>query len=351
MQTFQVLERLQAFLNLLQDEHESLLDFLKLLAKYQEPFNVKLKELLEFTADISQIPNLVGVYRNTINAVQPEIKLNRPKRIFNSIRALREALVLLGLEVSSEEATPDANINSYLNSFENAYEKFIDSYSSYSTLHLVNTGTLLLHSLLSLQEVCNLMLESLEDHYHSENSDGYLSILLDSDHTYEDFVIKLEALYSLYSEACRLLSVSESDFPLRIIKVESGSIFIKVFGNSKVIELISSLIKDATSFLYRTKTTEGKITSIPKSVEAIEEVLKLREKLHQQGIEVPGLDEEIAKSSVVVASKLSKLLEGESLVKLNGEILQIDGYKTQKVLEGKKPYLLEGSKDSAEETE
>jgi hypothetical protein len=80
----------------------------------------------------------------------------------------------------------------------------------------------------------------------------------------KELIAKLVAVETLYDELSRLLNVSTSEYPLEITKMEVGSWWIKIFGESKIIALLTSLIETWIAYLHRNYTQEGKIQSMPK---------------------------------------------------------------------------------------
>jgi hypothetical protein len=70
--------------------------------------------------------------------------------------------------------------------------------------------------------------------------------------------------------------------------MEVGSLWLKIFGESKVIALLTRLIETGAGYLYRRFTTEGKIASIPRQVESVEAILRLTETLQEMGIDTTG---------------------------------------------------------------
>lgn len=322
------------------------MDCLAMLDNCRIIMNNSMVNLLDTKIDANANSQNLTNYRNQINTCKSDIKaLIQPKLFFLSIGRLKTVFSFLQQNLNQENVFIN-NINSQITEFEDVYQKFIQDYSYSSTVELVNSGTNMFHSLKSIEDVTNLIEINLKNNYEHDSSLGCFSLLLHSEYTYNDFITKLEILQKIYSELCFLLHISESDFPLRIAKIESGSLFVKIFGEPKVIQIISDLIKDTIGFLYRNTTTEGKIESIPRKTEAIESILKLREKLQEAGLEVDELNESIEKSAILIAEDLNGLLVGERGVELNGEILQAGNYKTQKLLGTSKGYQLEGGKDN-----
>lgn len=152
-----------------------------------------------------------------------------------------------------------------------------------------------------------------------------LSIALYQPTTYTDLIEKLRALLSIYEELCHLLAVSQVDFPLRIGRVESGSLWLKVFGETKVIQLITSIIEATIGFLHRKFTDEGKIAAVPRKVESLDAVIQMTQKLRALGLDTNEVDANLKKSAVAISHGLATLLEGQPRVALNEHILSVGG--------------------------
>ncbi|WP_350604199.1 hypothetical protein [Pseudoalteromonas sp. SMN1298-MNA-CIBAN-0114] len=181
-----------------------------------------------------------------------------------------------------------------------------------------------------LKSGLNFYLENI-DASIEDNNGSELSIVLSSTFTLSEFILKLQSIEKIYNELCMLSNVSSDDFPIEILKIESGSLWAKVFGDSKVIALMTSLIESGVSFVYRNYTVEGKISSIPKKVETIESILKLKSKLKKEGVDVTELTEHLNKSSIIIAKELNKLISGQAEVIINEKKLSI-GDEMQKNL-------------------
>ncbi len=150
--------------------------------------------------------------------------------------------------------------------------------------------------------------------------EGYkdLSITFPSIPTLNNLIRKLSALEGLYNELCRLLDVSTSEYPLEIVKIEVGSLWLKLFGESRVISLMTKFAESSVSYLYRNFTNEGKIMAIPQNVEVINSLLQLSENLEQSGIDNSVLKENIQHSAIILGQQLNQLLSGEPAVNVNG---------------------------------
>jgi hypothetical protein len=134
---------------------------------------------------------------------------------------------------------------------------------------------------------------------------------------------------------------------LRVIKVESGSLWAKLLGESKVIALMTDLIRSGVGFIYRNFTKEGKLTSIPMSVEEIESVLTLEQRMRESGLDTTDMRESIRISGVVIAKQLNNLLSGEATVTINNQIHSVGSEMEKLFIEQSKILLLEEGKSES----
>lgn len=159
------------------------------------------------------------------------------------------------------------------------------------------------------------------------SSEATLSLWLPGQLTLQEFVGKLDALRIVYGELCMLFQVSEDTHPLRISKIESGSLWAKVIGESRVIGLMIELIQNAANWTYRNYTNEGRLGLMDRQVAAVEQLLGLKNKLEEAGIDTTELRGHIEKSSKLVGKGLVKILEGEDHVTVNDRYLPVQERK------------------------
>ncbi len=151
--------------------------------------------------------------------------------------------------------------------------------------------------------------------YASDNipvGNSLLELKLISNKFVNDVSRKLFAINSLYNELCSLAGVSIVKFPLKIERIEVGSLWINIFGESKVITLCAKLISSAISYAYRNFTTEGKIVAIPEKIEVVESFLELSKKLRKEGENTEDLNKKINHSSMLIINELNNLLSNST---------------------------------------
>jgi|GEM_PF-1404005 hypothetical protein len=176
--------------------------------------------------------------------------------------------------------------------------------------------------------------------------EGELSLFLTSKTDYQQLLEKLQSLRVIYEELCSLFGVSSKEIPLEIGKVESGSLWIKVFGESRVISAMISLVESTVHFLHRNFTNEGRIMALPRRIESVTSFLELEQKLKEAGMDTSELKEYIKKSSVLIGRNLTQLLSGEAKVEVNDNVYSLGTELEQVYLAQAHRFLLSDSDDA-----
>lgn len=293
---------------------------------------------------VSHIARLRG---NVTNIFAPNFKRVRPRAVFAELDVLVDELsAFRGLLQEPAAATLD-NLVKEIGEFSRLYEEFNDAPALRQTFNLIDAGDRLLKSIQSFTGPSLLLRNTLRP--IEFNLDGYqeFSLLLSATttYTYGDLLTKLTALHTIYSELCNLISVSPSEHPLLVSKVESGSLWVRVFGESKVITLLTKLTQAGAAYMYRRYTTEGKVAAIPKQVESVESVLRLAERLESMGIDTSDMKENLQKSGNAISSNLNKLLRGEPSVTVNGQLHSLKEELQDRYLQESKVLLLDDGGD------
>jgi hypothetical protein len=192
-----------------------------------------------------------------------------------------------------------------------------------------------------LNQLTNLAFPELAFEGNSE-----LSISFSWTRDYQQLIAKLISISNLYSEVCTLLNISTSEYPLKVIRAEYGSLWLRLFGESKVITLLTTMIESGVSYLHRNFTNEGKVEAIPKKVSAVEEILQLSAKLEEAGIDTVAMKENIQKSAVIISRELNTLLLREPNVTINGKTYSVGQEGDDKFLKEKLGLYLTAGDDA-----
>lgn len=216
-----------------------------------------------------------------------------------------------------------SQLNAQIEEFSGLYDAFLSHQTGKNALPLVLSAQRLQTELQLLFGLLQLFRESVATHDIPSSSEAPLALWLPAHLDLADFARRLLALQSLYSELCMLLSVSESDHPLRISKIESGSLWAKMFGESRVVGMMVSFVEQTASWMFRNYTTEGKLTSIPRKVEVIDSLLGLTKRLNDAGLDTSGMQAHIEKSAVAISKELAVLLDGQASVTVNDQTISV----------------------------
>lgn len=294
-------------------------DALSLLAKSAEAIEEQLPGIAQggpaLNQYASQIHALFAQTRHTTSAIN-----NR--QFFKAFEHFQR--IIAQLQQSQASTTKlVSSLNAEIEEFTSVYDAFLSSQSGESAVPLILTAKTLHAKIETLFDTLQLVEETISNYDVPGNAEAQLTLLLPSYLDVAEFARRLQAIHDLYSELCMLLSVSQSDHPLRISKIESGSLWAKLFGESKVIGLMVSFLEQTASWIFRSYTSEGKISSVPRKVESIDSLLRLTERLDAAGINTSEMKAHIEKSAVIISKSLSDILDGQSSVTVNDETISV----------------------------
>jgi hypothetical protein len=204
--------------------------------------------------------------------------------------------------------------------FSDAYDSYTSQPSRQKALKLLLMG----HELyIRIQAFLGLSQSLVEAYSLTEKSpfegEGEMLIILPAVETVEEAVICLKCILAIYDEICILAGVSTQNYPLRLCKIDSGSLWVKLFGESRIIGLVCKLIENAAQYAYRNYTNEGRAAAIPKKVETLKEILGLSNSLEEAGIDTSALKQKIEKGSVALVNEFNELIQGQKSIHLNGK--------------------------------
>lgn len=209
-------------------------------------------------------------------------------------------------------------IGNELSRFSEMYEDFLKSYSESATFSLLDSGNDLYISVDSLRMSAHLAEQALaEPEIEPNETEAELELSFSSSPAFEAFAAKLTALSQMYHKLCELLQVSTATNPLRIVKVETGTWYVKAIGAIAPIALMSRLLENAVNYCYRNYTTEGKLSALPRKAEAAEAILRLKRGLDEAGINTTEIGANIQSAVVSLSQDLNTLIAGENRIVLN----------------------------------
>lgn len=246
------------------------------------------------------------------------------------------------------------SLSGHIVDFSDAYDSYTRQASRQNALKLLLMG----HELyIRIQTYLGLSQSLVKAYSLSEKSpfegEGEMLIILPDVEKVEEAIICLQCILDIYSEICTLAGVSCQSYPLRLCKIDSGSLWIKLFGENRVISLACKIIENLAKYAYRNYTNEGRAAAIPKKVETLKEILGLSICLEEAGIDTSAMKQKLEKGGISIINEFNELIQGQKSINLNGkeisvsteiEALQGDG-ATARQLTGRSNRRLKPSAD------
>lgn len=235
-----------------------------------------------------------------------------------------------------------SEIEHKLEGFLSHYERHTREYSHSSCISLSIWASDLKTAITSTQQVLDGVF-NLSSATENEHPDKYLNIelYLSNVNSLKDFATKLDAIHEIYIELLSLRGLSETDFPIIIDRLESGSLWIKVAGHTLTATLLTSVLTLATNYYQENYTVTGKLSQLPTSIKAADELLKLSQALEKDGVDTTKIKSNIESATRKISKKLDILLGDQPAVEINEVEHSIDAALTQKLIEDSKTFKLE----------
>ncbi len=297
------------------DEERQLHDFLRPLQEVVLKLEGRLAAFANISSEGLLSQEMHSEVRSDTARVLQLLKQHKVRVILSAIDQLRDKIAATTRILGSESLL--STLHSALAHFEAEYDQLITTHTLAQAQSCAFSARELERSWRQAREFASATAEVLAKGHTPALDEADLTLLLFRHLDVSSFIAKLAALAALYEELCGLFDVALSSHPLRIGKIESGSMWVKVFGEARVIGLMIRLIEEGVHFVHRNFTTEGKLAALPRKVEAVEEALGLRAKLQAAGLGSPELDARIEKSSVLIGQQLTTLLGDEPRVTIN----------------------------------
>lgn len=275
--------------------------------------------------------------RDILNEALAAIKSVKARTLFGEIDRIEKTLH----EAREGNQVPLRDLQHRLQSFLVSYEDFIERYEIRDVPVLILRSTALLYAIETTSALLTMIRDDVErPDLANEPNQAVLSILLESQMEFAEFADKLSSLSSIYTELGQLLAISTKQHPIRMARVESGSLWAKVFGEPRIIGFMISVFERALAYYHRNFTLEGKISLIKPKIQIVDDVLGLKNRLQENGYDTTEMDENIKKSGVFIAKHVNKLLGGEPVVRLNQKVYSV-GIEAEKLYIQKARELLD----------
>lgn len=132
---------------------------------------------------------------------------------------------------------------------------------------------------------------------------------------------KLTGISEIY-ERVSALAPNET-LPLRLIRLESGSLWLRIAGDERVLKVLGTILTVTARFMHGRYSRTGKLAAVPRQIEALTQVLDLREQLVLAGLNVEGMDQPIEHAAAAIAVQASRVIAGEPHVTVGDSVADV----------------------------
>ena len=264
----------------------------------------------------------VQSFRNQLGSLRKTLEAINVRGVFGSIQKIQDALVLLD-HAERDDIGMVRSVSEGVEDFSKVYEDYIKNYTAEAAINLIIAARLIEQKLsgffIALRIFLTNLGESPEAGSKLDASVSEFSIYMPDYINLKDFAEKLMAIYELYNEISGVINSSATSIPLRVVKIESGSLWLKIFGDSKVIGLIVYFLRSGANYLYRNYTQEGRIEAIPQKLEALDAIMDFSNRLKEAGVDTVEIHENLRVSAVKIAKEVNRIIVDQREVTINGE--------------------------------
>ena len=282
----------------------------------------------------------MGPTREKMQKAINDLKTIKLIRFLSELEQL--SAMLEGLKTSGTSGVPAAA--DQLCRFAEVFEVYATHYRIPDALVMLEEAMGLRQALLALRESLQATDAALIYAGPLTEGEARVTLVLWSQLTFDEFVQKLAALLEVCSQLSIILQVSLREHPIRIVKIESGSLWADLLGYPKLVDLVVHLVEGTAGWMYRKFTNEGNISAIPREVAALESIVGLVPHLRAAGVDTEKLRETIEIASVRIAENLNVLLAGEPRIEVNGTVHSVSVTMEGRFLEEarRRPLLAQG---------
>ncbi|AVP66022.1 hypothetical protein C3B64_17950 [Clostridium botulinum] len=346
-----------------------LLDFYEKVLNKIEELNVYTKELSNLINNVNKERDIllnVAYTNNVERDASSNIKINNQKNtIINLVRKFSMDFDVLDnhsklIQIREELNNIMSNFPVLLEGEKCKITDLLDNYSRVTSMiieYLKTRGDNIIVELLnnalitvnkydkfveSYKSIKNFILKT-ENKLDGKEDEEILQLQFYDEHIDPEYFIKnIQSICDSYEIICQVFNISLNDNELKVLKIESGSLFLKIIGNASVIAAFGFFMKELTKLIFNKFTFEGKIMRHRQLLDLIKENVEVTEKYKELGMNIE-FDEDIVKYHYQLIKSMSTLIGQTTKVKINEEELVLEDHLKQKYLTESKVLLIEES--------
>ncbi len=190
------------------------------------------------------------------------------------------------------------------------YRKIIVCYDTFSEIDTIFAD------IINYQKSIERIIKDTEIKYKIDKQEEELIIQInDHDMPINEFAEKIILIEKIYNSCLDLFQINVIEFPLKIVKIEYSSLFSKIIGSKKAIDLMKYMFKNIFDLLFKKYTTEGKLERISLQYTMLEKQIhyfsELKSLIGEEKFEPFWKENQdmIKKATVNLSKSLTKLSE------------------------------------------
>jgi hypothetical protein len=312
----------------------------ELLAKTFRILAVQIGDGTRFAWNTNNRQNVDSEFDSKLEAVVPEIKETKQFETFEAVQASRQALAKFFDSLPAVFQFKELDPTEALNDYSSAYQAYFTDQTRENAWSLLVRAEQLSRKLVGLRSAA-LFYMATASRQGEVGDNQPLTIFIKADLSISEIAAKLAALSELYDEVAMLLDISVEQHPLRVLKIESDSLFISVAGHPIVISIVTAICTASIMTIQQGWTQHGKMEQAEYELRALREAFDLTELIKARGVNVEDSEDRIRKASEIAVKRLAILIGGESSVEVNGELYVLSMNESAKMLEGQRQRRLE----------
>lgn len=196
------------------------------------------------------------------------------------------------------------------------------------------------------------LLSTNENEYEGKDVNSLSIQLLEVEYSMDEFATILKDIDISYYEIGNLLFQQTESIKykkLKILKIESGSLFSKISGEEIIIDVLKKVLTKAITWLH-TKIQEGdSVLTHQKFASALKADAELMKMLEENGCDISASKENMGKAFNLLSKQALHLAKSTSNIKIDNEEFNMKGIQKQKFLNGVKENLLNSGEKMKEE--
>lgn len=345
------------------------------LLDFYEQILGKMEELDAYTKTLSDLINVINGHGDVLLSLvystdmsQDTINKSSQQRgkVINDMQAFAMSFDILAnhqklirvkeeisiiLSNSYTELSEEKNkINNLLDEFfkvTSIIYEFVKTRSNQIIVNLLNEVSITVNKYDKFVESYKILKEFMsktENHLEEREDEKIFKIHFYDEHLDpEYFVLNIHSINESYEIMCQILNVSFSEYPLKVLKIESGSLLGKFLGYVPVVESLTYLSKKIIDLIFNKFTFEGKVLRTKQIFDLLNEDLVIRAKYKELGFETNLGEEEFTKYHYQLVKSIGKLVGQTTKVKINDEEFCLESHLKQKYLTESSALLIEES--------